>query len=251
MSLRIGLCSVTFRSLTPDDVVDVAVSAGVEGIEWGADVHVPPGDAEAATALARRCGDAGIAIPSYGSYLAAGKSSAAKVAPVLDTAAALGAGNVRVWCPFGSPPGSDGAGFAETAAALAAWSADAEARDLTLSLEFHVDTFTETAASTARLLAAAGRPSNLFTYWQPVRGHDPVAEAAAVAADLSHVHVFHWRDDGERRPLAEGDATWPTVLSSVTDGRWAGDRYAFLEFVRGDDPDQLRADAATLRGWLA
>jgi sugar phosphate isomerase/epimerase len=156
-----------------------------------------------------------------------------------------------VWCPFGAPPGSDDGLFAAAAADLAAWSDEAGARGLTLSLEFHVDTFTETAASTARLLDAAGRPPNLFSYWQPVRGQDAIAESQAVAADLSHVHVFHWTDDGERRPLAEGDATWPTVLATLPDGRWAADRYAFLEFVRGDDPDQLRADAATLRGWLA
>jgi sugar phosphate isomerase/epimerase len=248
--VKVGLCSVTLRDLAPEGVVDVAVRAGTEGIEWGGDVHVPPGETALAADVARWCADAGVAVPSYGSYLAAGKSGAHRVAPVLATAHALGAGNVRVWCPFGAPPGRDDDLFRAAADALAAWSAEAAAAGCTLSLEFHVDTFTETAASTAALLDAAGRPPALFSYWQPVAGRPAVDELQAVAPDVSHVHVFQWEADGERRPLAEGGATWPTLLSTPLGDRWTGDRYAFLEFVRDDDPEQLVADAATLRAWL-
>ena len=252
--MRVGLCSVTFRDLDPDAVLRAAVDAGIEAVEWGADVHVPPGETAQAADLRRRCDDAGVAVASYGSYLAAGKTSSARVAPVLDTAEALGAPNVRVWCPFGAPPGSDDDLFAAAAEALAAWAEAAAARrpqPLTLSLEFHVDTFTETAASTHRLLDAAGRPANLFTYWQPVAGRRATDELAAVAEDVSHLHVFHWGDGGQRHPLADGEAEWPALLCTPLGDRWAGERCAFLEFVRYDDPAQLVADAATLRSWLA
>lgn len=249
--MRIGLCSVTFRALGVGDVVRAAVDAGIEGIEWGADVHVPPGAMDVAADVAKRCADVGISIPSYGSYLAAGKSAASRVGPVLETAAALGASNVRVWCPFGVPPGRDEGLFAAAAGALAAWAGEAAALDLTLSLEFHVDTLTETAAAAGKLLDAAGRPANLFSYWQPVVGRSPGEELAAIADDVSHLHVFQWRPDGERRPLGDGHDTWPSLLRTPLGDRWTGDRYAFLEFVRDDDPDQLVADAAILRGWLA
>ena len=86
---RLGLCSVTFRRLSPGEVVAAAVAAGVDGIEWGADVHVPPGDRSVADEVARWCTDAGIACPSYGSYLAAGKSSAARLGPVLASAVSV------------------------------------------------------------------------------------------------------------------------------------------------------------------
>jgi sugar phosphate isomerase/epimerase len=255
MGMRVGLCSVTFRALDPDAVLAAAVDAGVEAIEWGADVHVLPGDTAGAAAVARRCGEAGVAVASYGSYLAAGRSSAARLGPVLDAAEALSAPNVRVWCPFGAPPPpADAEGdalFGAAADDLAAWSAAAADRGLTLSLEFHVDTFTETAASTRRLLDAAGRPPALFTYWQPVDGRDAATELAAVAPDVSHLHVFHWTAGGERHPLADGAGVWPGLLGTTLGDRWPHERCAFLEFVRGDDPAQLVADARALRSWLA
>ena len=43
MRIRPGLCSITFRDLSVDDVVALAADAGLAGIEWGADRHVPPG----------------------------------------------------------------------------------------------------------------------------------------------------------------------------------------------------------------
>ena len=127
-------------------------------------------------------------------------------------------------------------------------------RGLTVSLEFHSMTLTETAASTNRLLDDVGAP-NLYTYWQPMDGvpvADLVDELAAVRPRLSHLHVFRWRDGGERLALVDGADLWPEVLSEAEGaGAWEGDRVAFLEFVRDDDPDQLAADAATLLGWLA
>ena len=69
MSISPGLCSITFRSLATDEVLTLAVRAGVEGIEWGADGHVPPGGGAAVEALRARCRDAGVEIVSYGSYL--------------------------------------------------------------------------------------------------------------------------------------------------------------------------------------
>ena len=43
MTIAPGLCSITLRSLRADAVLALAVHAGIEGIEWGADGHVPPG----------------------------------------------------------------------------------------------------------------------------------------------------------------------------------------------------------------
>ena len=51
---EIGMTSVTFREKSISDIVEVAHAAGLSLIEWGADRHVPPGDAKAASeALAR------------------------------------------------------------------------------------------------------------------------------------------------------------------------------------------------------
>ena len=89
-SIRSGLCSITFRALTTKEVLSVAVEAGLDGIEWGADVHVPAGELDVAADVADRCLDAGLACPSYGTYVVAGRTPGDEVARVVDTALALG-----------------------------------------------------------------------------------------------------------------------------------------------------------------
>ena len=60
--IRPGLCSVTFRSLPVEEVVRHAASAGLEGIEWAGDAHVPPGDLDAATHARTVTEEAGLAV---------------------------------------------------------------------------------------------------------------------------------------------------------------------------------------------
>ncbi len=101
-----GLCSVTVRQLGVEEVARLAAEAGLRAIEWGGDVHVPPGDAGAATRARMATDVAGLVSASYGSYLLAdGDSSAAAITRVLDTAVELGAPHVRIWTPFGVEPG--------------------------------------------------------------------------------------------------------------------------------------------------
>ncbi len=95
----VGLCTVTFRSLDPAAVVDRAVGAGVEVLEWGGDVHVPEGDLDAARWAAHLSAAAGLGVAAYGSYLYLDEHLDRRLGPVLDTTVALGAPAVRVWCP--------------------------------------------------------------------------------------------------------------------------------------------------------
>ena len=251
--IRPGLCSVTLRNRSVDDVARIADECGLAAIEWGGDVHVPPGD----TAAARRARDASMAadldVASYGSYLfAAGIPDAPEAAEVLDTAITLGAPNVRVWAGFGIEPGTHP--HALLVAALHAFARAAALRQLTVALEFHGGTPTATVQGTNALLDAVGEP-NLTTYWQPPYWRDPTtpsgdaAEVSALGARLSHLHVYEWAGPEIRLPLEAGEARWRSVLDAA--GTLGGERVAFLEFVVDDDPDALRRDAATLRGWLA
>ena len=66
---------------------------------------------------------------------------------------------------------------------------------------------------------------------------------------LIGLHVFHW--DGktrERLPLVDGSEAWAAYLAKAPK---CGDLFASLEFVADDDPENMVADAATLREWLA
>ena len=50
--MKTSVASVTFRNKRIAEVAELARRAGLDAIEWGGDVHVPPGDLEAAqTAL--------------------------------------------------------------------------------------------------------------------------------------------------------------------------------------------------------
>ncbi len=254
--IRPGLCSVTLRAESVDAVARVAAECGLGGIEWGGDVHVPPGDFAAATRACSASTAADLVVASYGSYLfAASVPGHDEMNATLDTATALGAPNVRVWAGFGVQSGSRQ--YRTVVDGLVTFCAMAAVRALTVGVEFHGGTPTATVAGTLALLDAVGAP-NLFTYWQPPYWRDPVAahtDAAEVTdfgRRLSHLHVYEWAGAEDRQPLADGDARWGAVLRAAcaVDGAWAGDRYGFLEFVPGDGVDEVRRDAAVLLRWL-
>ncbi len=250
-----GLCSITLRALTADEVLAVSIEAGVGAIEWGADGHVRPGDLEAAATLARRGRDAGIEVASYGSYLGvAGPDEAAEVDRVLDTAEALAASTVRAWTTFGVTPDSPMADRGRVRDHTAALTEAAAVRSLTLALEFHPGTLTHTAAGTVALLEDIGRP-NLRTHWQPDPALTPAEcldELRTVLPHLASLHVFTWGRSGidDRRPLDEGAALWPEALALAASTGGAGPRYALCEYVADDSPEQLIRDVATLRRWI-
>lgn len=256
-----GLCSVTLRRCGLAEVVDRAAAAGLVGIEWGADVHVPPGDEHAATTAARLTADAGLRVTSYGSYLFADEDGRSAAGAVLDSAAALGTDLVRIWCPFGIEPGCAGPDRTAVARVLATLAETAGARGITLYLEFHGGTLTATATSALSLVEEVGA-ANLLTAWQPPYW-DPaalerqpasdVADLALLAPRLAHLHVYEWSADLTRRPLAAGEDHWPVALAAAAAAPTAvgSDRFALLEFVVGDDPEALARDAATLKRWLA
>ena len=247
--IRSGLCSVTFRQLEPARVAVLAADAGLEVIEWGGDVHVPPGDTARAEQVARVTVDAGLAVASYGSYFRATKGE--EITPVLDAAQALGADRVRVWAGrLGSADASDAEkqGIADRLRDAASAASD---RGISLALEFHGGTLTDSAATTLQLLADVDHPA-LSTYWQPrvdAQDADALADYAALRDRVSAVHVFSWWPAAERLRLAEHDDLWRRFFASVSETAQPP-RDALLEFVPDDDPALLAEEAATLRSWI-
>jgi sugar phosphate isomerase/epimerase len=245
---------VAFRAQSIDEVASLAADAGLEGIEWGGDVHVPPGDGAAMRRARDACSDAGLDCPTYGSYLVAGRDDEHSADLAIQTAVDLGATTIRVWAGTTGSSAADARQREAVADTLRAWGARAAAAGTQIGLEYHAGTLTDSAASTLALLDAVDSAS-VATYWQPRDGDagaDDLAELSDIGARLAHVHVFWWRTWLARFPLAEGEHFWREALAAVAacPGRPAG-RWAHIEFVRGDDPDQLRLDARALRSWLA
>ena len=249
-----GLVSVTFRELAPGQIVDFVAKAGLSAVEWGGDVHVPPGDAKLAKEVRQMTIDSGLRVASYGSYYRSEGDEAFE--PVLETALVLAAPTIRVWAGH---KGSADAGPRDRQTVIADLCRIARlalSHKTTISLEYHGGTLTDTPDSVDRLLdeldgcdAEAAR--NIFLYWQPSRAHSPeqrLESLRRVLARLSNLHVFHWVEH-ERLPLAEGQVDWREYLALANStGRGHA---AMLEFVRDDSPERFLQDAATLKDLIA
>lgn len=254
---RPGLVSITFRQLSPAEVCQAAADAQLEGIEWGGDVHVPPGQPTTAKEVAAMTADHGLTVAAYGSYYRAGQADPDAFAGVLDSARALGAPLIRVWCGQQGSAEIDPSDRAQVTADCRRIAELTHDAGLTIACEWHGNTLTDTAASAAQLFDDVDHPA-FKTYWQPRTGAPPalsIEDMDAALARMVGLHVFQWAasDPMDRRPLAEGEAVWPGYLDKAKACPAAvkgEDVFALLEFVRDDDPANLPADAETLRRWL-
>lgn len=245
-----ALCTVTFRGLAPEVIVPLAAEAGLAAIEWAGDVHVPPGDIAEARDISRLSRERDLAL-SYGSYVAPPSDGIATFAEALATASALGASNIRIWP---GTRGRDSADYSaremrETAALIREMGAEAERAAITVSLEYHPNSLTDTTDAALGLIEEIEH-DNVYLYWQPRPGlplDEALAEIARVGSHVSHVHVFAWDRERTRFPLSTQAGYWRRAIDALPASRWTGRRFAMLEFVAGDDPKTFRADAATLK----
>lgn len=255
--IKPGLLSITFRQLSPEQIVELTVEAGLVGIEWGGDIHAPHGDIATAQRVARLTADAGLAVSAYGSYYQLGNPNrpCPSLEAVLDSCAALNAKLLRVW------PGAQGSVEMDEEKRrrvtddLRRVGAAAAERGITVGLEYHANTLTDDLASTERLLDEIDHPA-IQLFWQPPNGMAPaqaLAELNRVKHRVTNLHVFHWSFEGGQRvrnPLADGEAAWMGYFDALTETPPTTDRFASLEFVKDDAINQCRADAATLLRWL-
>jgi 3-dehydroshikimate dehydratase len=259
--MKSGLCSITFRKLSVPQVVELARSVGLQSMEWGGDVHVPPGDITAAETARKLTLEAGMTLSSYGSYYAIldAEGREQDFGPVLETALALGTDTIRVWA--GALP-SQVMTAKDRGRLVEKFRKDldrAAGQKVRLATEFHINTLCDSNSAALRFFNELSHP-NLFTYWQPmywVADEDYRLDGLRqMAGRVLNLHVFHWifrphggwADGVEHLPLAEGEAEWSRYLSVELA---PGPHFALLEFVRNHDPEQLSRDADALHRWLA
>ena len=247
-----GLVSVTYRALSPREIIDLCVAAKLDGIEWGGDVHVPPDDLENARNVGQMTREAGLEVAAYGSYY---RCDGAPFEPILETAIGLGAPLVRVWAGKVDAKEASEENWARVSEDLTRISEIARQMGVEVVSEFHGGTLTATGADARHLMETA----NAQTLWQPLRRgcnfdaqiEDNLQELRAIEPYLSNVHVYEWADeaDGKRQRLSlENSAQWPRYVEELK--RIGGERWLLLEFVPDDDPNVLAREAAALRGWI-
>lgn len=247
-----GLTSITFRNLSTDAILDLASRAGLEGIEWGADVHVLPGDLQTAEQVARRTAEAGLAVLSYGSYLKIGQCEKPiqEFERILDSAKALGAPMIRVWAGAVSPKDAKEEDYQYTVSVLKDCVRLAHEQGIAVSTEYHRRTLTETVESAERLMQMA---PGAHTYWQPnpdISQEENLRELTRIRPYLTNVHVFQWEGSpvSERYPLDHGKEIWKQYIQIAKSA--PGEHHFILEFVKDDSCEQLLADAAALQHLL-
>ena len=250
--MKTALISISFRKLSVAEIARLCADNGLQGVEWGGDVHCPHGDVKAAAEAAKVTAGSGLAVSSYGSYYKVGDSeeSGLPFEKVLDSAVALGAPRIRVWAGSKSSADATEDYRSKVLADLNRISSLATKAGVRVSLEYHLHSLTDGIDSALKLLSAA---PDVLCQWQPIQGLSLEAKGESLqrllGPRLGNIHVFEWVLDSAggiiRRPLSEGSAVWRGWLKSASAS--PNCEWALLEFVKDDDPRLLAADAAALK----
>lgn len=246
--IRTGLVSITFRNLSVKDIIKLVKQAGLDGIEWGGDIHVPHGDIETAKKVRELTVEAGLAIPSYGSYYRIGtyENYIEEFKKVLDSAVELGAPVIRVWAGNKASIDSDDNWYNKIIDESNAIGKMASDKGIKIAYEYHQNTLLDTLDSADKVMQAVNT-NYVGSYWQPLNEHDMVNREQGlndVLDYLTNVHMYYW-PDCQRAPLEDGVDEWNKYFSIINN--LDRDVFALIEFVKDDSTEQFLDDAKALR----
>lgn len=251
--MKTALCTIAFKDRPFEDVLDLAVRAGFDGVEpWGKPDHMPAEyNAEVNRRIARAIRERGLEVSQYGSYINPFSGGFEReMAEGLDTASDLGANRIRVWA---GSCGSDEATDEDWQKAIFGFRrfADRAAdRGVSLVLEMHLGYLCDTAGGCMRLVEGVDRPNFLLNF-QPMYTDSAsrvIAVARQVAPHVETVHAQNYAAPGRnaRSLVSAGYVDYRAVVRELSAAGFDG--YLEVEFVREDDPEAaLMADAAFLR----
>lgn len=240
MKYKLGLVSVSFRNESPERILREMHSCDLSCIEWGSDVHCPP---ERATEIATVQKEYGITCCSYGTYFKLGTTPMEELQPHIDAAKTLGTDIVRLWCGNKNSQDYTEAEKAELFRQCRAAAAMAKENGVTLCMECHNNTYTNTKEAALELMQAVNAES-FRMYWQPNQYRsdaENIEYARLLAPYTVHIHVFNWQGK-EKYPLREAKDIWREYLTC-----FEGEKTLLLEFMPDGKLDTLATEAAALR----
>lgn len=238
-----GVVSVSFRNLSPEEVIRAAMAAGLYHIEWGSDVHAPYADVERLQHIVQLQKSYGVNCCSYGTYFRLGETPLEELPGYIRAAKMLGTNILRLWIKWKRPWDYTEEEKQDLFTQCREAAKIAEEAGVILCMECHRNTYTETKDSTLELMKAVDSPA-FRMYWQPGQERT-VEENVQYARELKdytyHIHVFQCTVDA-RFPLAEGIDEWKTYLKEFSE-----DRCLLLEFMPDGKVESLPAEADSLR----
>lgn len=240
---QLGLVSISFRSLSPEEIIREVKNAGLSCIEWGSDIHAPCDDTEKLKRIASLQNQYGISCCSYGTYFRLGVNDTEELQKYIDAAKILGTDVLRLWC------GDKSTGeysedeekhlFGECKKA----SEIAEKNGVTLCLECHNGTYTELKEGAIKLMKEINSPA-LRMYWQPnqfTSSDENKRYARLLSSFTKNIHVFNWTST-DRFPLSQAVSLWKEYLTYFNKNQTL-----LLEFMPDDSIDSLITEAESLR----
>ena len=235
-----GLCSISFRKNSPEEILSAMKEAGLSVIEWGSDVHCPP---EKATQIEKLQKQYGIRCCSYGTYFKIGVTPINELEKCIVTAKTLGTNVLRLWCGDKNSEDYTENEKRKLFAACKAAAEIAKAEDVTICMECHNNTYTNRKESALKLMQSVNSP-HFRMYWQPNQfrsEEENILYANLLSPYTVNIHVFNWNKK-EKYSLRFAKDIWKNYLSCFDDNK-----NLLLEFMPDDRIETLKTEAEALK----
>ncbi len=240
MGYDLGLVSITFRDKTPTEILNAMKAAGLNVIEWGSDVHCPIEKAKEIAELQR---EYDIKCCSYGTYFRLGVTPLEELKGYIAAAKILGTDVLRLWCGDKDSENYTEAEKESLFEQCKAAAQLAEKENVTLCMECHNYTYTNSLQGAKELMQAVNS-EHFKMYWQPNQFksfEENLNYAKAISPYTRHIHVFKWRGQ-KKYSLKEGIAEWKAFLEC-----FKAAHSLLLEFMPDNKIETLKTEAEALR----
>ena len=240
--LHTGLVSISFRSLSCEELIEHLIKCGLKNVEWGSDVHAPVDNEERLYEIKKLMDEKGINCCSYGSYFRISVTPLEDIYKYIKAAKILGTNIIRLWCGNRGTAVITKEEKEKLFADCKALSKIAEEEDVIFCMECHNDTYTDNVNTALELMQEINN-EHFRMYWQPNQFktfEENMYYAKTLSSYTYHLHVFNWAGH-DRFPLIDAVKTWKDYLTN-----FEGERYLLLEFVPDDKIETLPIETEAL-----